>query len=159
MKALSVIQPWATLAVSGGKKYETRNWSTRYRGPLAIHASAKLAAAGCYTFDEAWALKELLDVMGEILSSDLDYQALANLITQPGTLPTGAVIGTAELIAVHRIDPLFVARLSQRELAFGNYATGRYAWELANPVSLIEPVPARGMPGLWEWETQDEQSI
>lgn len=40
MKALSVRQPWAALLRSGAKKIETRSWSTRYRGPLVICASA-----------------------------------------------------------------------------------------------------------------------
>ncbi len=39
MKALSLLQPWATLVVIGVKQIETRSWSTAYRGPLLIHAS------------------------------------------------------------------------------------------------------------------------
>mgnify|MGYP001294699278 CR=1 FL=1 len=40
MKALSVKQPWATLLVEGRKTIEVRSWSTQYRGPLVICASA-----------------------------------------------------------------------------------------------------------------------
>ncbi len=36
------------------------------------------------------------------------------------------------------------------ELAFGDYAIGRYAWKLAN-VRRIDPVPARGRQRIWEW--------
>ena len=32
MKALTIWQPWASLLVSGQKKYETRSWATAYRG-------------------------------------------------------------------------------------------------------------------------------
>jgi hypothetical protein len=39
MKILSVRQPWAALIVSGHKDIENRTWSTRYRGPVLIHAS------------------------------------------------------------------------------------------------------------------------
>ena len=39
MKTLSLIQPWASLIALGEKRIETRSWGTRYRGPLAIHAS------------------------------------------------------------------------------------------------------------------------
>jgi hypothetical protein len=39
MKCISLIQPWASLVLLGEKRYETRNWSTAYRGPLLIHAS------------------------------------------------------------------------------------------------------------------------
>ena len=41
MKALSLRQPWASLIADGRKTIETRTWRTRYRGPLAIHASAR----------------------------------------------------------------------------------------------------------------------
>lgn len=41
MKVISLLQPWATLAVIGQKKIETRSWSTKYRGPLLIHASKR----------------------------------------------------------------------------------------------------------------------
>ena len=39
IKAISLWQPWASLIALGGKKIETRSWPTKYRGPLAIHAS------------------------------------------------------------------------------------------------------------------------
>src|SRR5579864_4196240 len=41
MKALSVKQPWASLIASGRKTLEIRTWTTRYRGPLVIVASAQ----------------------------------------------------------------------------------------------------------------------
>ena len=39
MKALSVRQPWAWLIVNGHKPVENRSWTTKYQGPLLIHAS------------------------------------------------------------------------------------------------------------------------
>lgn len=39
MKALSLLQPWATLIDVGAKTIETRSWPTSYRGLVAIHAS------------------------------------------------------------------------------------------------------------------------
>ena len=39
MKVLSVRQPWAWALIYGGKDIENRFWSTKYRGPIAIHAS------------------------------------------------------------------------------------------------------------------------
>jgi hypothetical protein len=46
MKALSIIQPWATLLAMGAKKIETRSYRTPYRGPLLIHASKTLSPSG-----------------------------------------------------------------------------------------------------------------
>jgi hypothetical protein len=40
MKALSLYQPYASLIAIGAKTIETRHWATKYRGPLAIHATA-----------------------------------------------------------------------------------------------------------------------
>jgi hypothetical protein len=39
MRALSIRQPWAWLIVNGHKDIENRVWSTRYVGPLVIHAA------------------------------------------------------------------------------------------------------------------------
>ncbi len=41
MKALSFHQPWASLIAEGVKTIETRSSATKYRGPLAIHASKR----------------------------------------------------------------------------------------------------------------------
>ena len=38
MKVLSVRQPWAWAIIHGGKDVENRNWDTKFRGRLAIHA-------------------------------------------------------------------------------------------------------------------------
>ena len=38
MKALSILQPWAWLIVTGQKDIENRVWHTRYRGRVLIHA-------------------------------------------------------------------------------------------------------------------------
>jgi hypothetical protein len=43
MKVLSIRQPWAALIVAGIKDIENRNWPTRYRGPLLIHAAQRPA--------------------------------------------------------------------------------------------------------------------
>jgi ASCH domain len=41
MKAIVIRQPWAWLIVNGYKDIENRTWTTRYRGPLLIQASAR----------------------------------------------------------------------------------------------------------------------
>lgn len=41
MKVLTLHQPWASLVAHGVKSIETRSWSTKHRGPLAIHAAVK----------------------------------------------------------------------------------------------------------------------
>ena len=65
MKALSIKQPWASLAAAGHKTVECRTWKTSYRGPLLICSSKnnfeindKLIAPGGY----ALGVVELVDV-------------------------------------------------------------------------------------------------
>jgi hypothetical protein len=38
MKALTILEPWASIIACGAKQIETRSWSTKYRGSIAIHA-------------------------------------------------------------------------------------------------------------------------
>ena len=40
MKAITIKQPWAGAIFASGKDVENRSWSTKYRGPLLIHAGA-----------------------------------------------------------------------------------------------------------------------
>ncbi|MEK4348992.1 hypothetical protein [Paenibacillus sp. FSL P4-0184] len=47
MKAITIIQPWATLIALREKKFETRSWPTKYRGLLAIHAGKKIDKEAC----------------------------------------------------------------------------------------------------------------
>lgn len=37
---MSMHQPWASLLVHGFKRFEGREWTHKYRGPLYIHATA-----------------------------------------------------------------------------------------------------------------------
>ncbi len=39
MLTISVRQPWAWMIIHGDKDIENRNWPTRVRGPILIHAS------------------------------------------------------------------------------------------------------------------------
>jgi hypothetical protein len=42
VKALSIKQPWVWLIVNGHKDVENRNWPTRFRGRLLVHAGKKV---------------------------------------------------------------------------------------------------------------------
>lgn len=46
MKALSINQPWAWAILHGGKDIENRDWPTKYRGDVLIHAGLKFDADG-----------------------------------------------------------------------------------------------------------------
>lgn len=74
MKAISIRQPWAWAILHAGKNVENRTWSTKYRGPLVIHARKG------YDRDGEIYLRE---VMG------LDV---------PADLPRGGIVGMVEVM-------------------------------------------------------------
>ncbi|WP_156090733.1 ASCH domain-containing protein, partial [Planktothrix paucivesiculata] len=57
MQALTIQEPWASLLVTGKKRYETRDWQRNYRGLLAIHAGKQ----SVHPFDYPLGLSEILD--------------------------------------------------------------------------------------------------
>jgi hypothetical protein len=59
MKALSIVEPWASLIRSGMKTIETRTWKTNYRGKILLCASRnpKSEISG-----KAFAVAELVDI-------------------------------------------------------------------------------------------------
>ena len=135
MKAITLHQPWATLIALNEKGIETRSWKTIHRGKLAIHAAQKIDYEAC----EIPEIKKALKKHG---------------IT-PDELPTGSIVAISRLFdCVQMINGTDVPgyRISKKELAFGHYATGRYAWILACTKKLDNPVPARGRQRIWNWE-------
>lgn len=131
MKALSLWQPWATLVALGKKRIETRSWGTDYRGPLAIHATKTIR-------------KECLVVMKRRVFVDA-------LHMDPDDLPLGVIVAIVDLVGCEQIMPWSELPPSP-EFDFGNYTAGRFMWSLADVQELDEPVPARGLQGLWEWQ-------
>lgn len=144
MKAITIWQPWASLLVSGQKKYETRSWATSYRGPIAIHAAMRsvrksIDALAADTDGPGWATLERLD----------------GLFMRPGALDqlaTGAVIGKAILTRCNLITEEFRERLTPQELDLGDFSLGRYAWEFHVVIPVDPPAPAKGAQGIWNWE-------
>jgi activating signal cointegrator 1 len=128
---LTLWQPWASLVALGVKTIETRSWSTKYRGPIAIHAAARRPRAsdlpGAHGWIGSFMLGEWCDdvhhVYDERGECDCDDEenvlgrcaAASNL--QPALLrdaggsyvelatylPLGAVVATAELVDVVKI--------------------------------------------------------
>jgi len=124
MKAITLYQPWASLIALGKKNIETRSWNTYYRGPLAIHA-------GKGTTSES---RNIAELAGLKLSE----------------LPRGVIVAVADIVHVDKVQlhnlPMFSERL------WGDYSPGRFMWYLTNAKPLKEPIPARGLQGIWEWD-------
>ncbi|WP_414462948.1 ASCH domain-containing protein [Hyphomicrobium sp. DY-1] len=81
MKALSIRQPWAWAIVFGTKRIENRDWSTRYRGKLLIHASKGMT-------------------IGEYQSATMFIERIGLAVPTRDQLQRGDLIGIADLVDV-----------------------------------------------------------
>jgi len=143
MKALTLWQPWASLIAMGEKKVETRCWSTKYRGLVAIHAAARIPPAWLGASREFPEFKnELADVF---CVRKIDLAAKVDAM-----LPRGAVLCIVRLVQIQTTDEA-AGFLCKRELIFGNYEPGRYAWFFELVEKFADPVPAKGNRLLWNW--------
>ena len=169
MKALTVMQPWASLAAIEAKGYETRGWATKYRGPLAIHAGQALLEFRSVSDRKFIAATE--KALGITFLRKFTDKYPPRYIIPCSTLPRGAVIATADLVECWEILELGqiigekravwirdsdgfgkTKMIDLKEILFGDWTPGRFAWELANVKALPMPVPCRGRQGLWNWE-------
>ena len=149
MKALTLWQPYASLMVGSFKTYETRSWSTKHRGWLAIHAAKKEPD---YIFDminphfeyvnkgvKAW--WECLESMG--------YSGWREL-------PRGAVIGLVKIDGIYQTETIR-DEIGLLNKTFGDWRDGRFAWrtDTLATISFSEPISAKGSQRLWEWNPPD----
>ncbi len=138
MKALSLTQPWASAVVEGFKEYETRSWATKYRGPIAIHASKGFPRV-------AKALLGLEDDADEPMP-----HIRGTMNRPPEEMPTGAILGIVNITDCQETWAMMRQEfISEGEHAFGDWEPGRYAWKLEGVIWLSRPVPAKGSLGLW----------
>ena len=124
MKALSIHQPWAWAILQAGKTVENRTWSTKYRGPILVHASKSRAS-----YDR---------------EKKLDWKALYGVDLPPWEeLITGAIVGVVDVVDC-------VSPTSSRAIRLNPWTEGPVCWVLANPRPLPKPVPFRGAQLLFE---------
>lgn len=90
MKFLTIRQPWASLIAVGAKTIETRGWSTKYRGSLAIHAG------------KAWPSRDLVRMGQWLTRSRWDYgegrYVMSDGLGKWVALPLGAVVAVCDPI-------------------------------------------------------------
>src|SRR5262249_55097437 len=110
MRAVTLIQPWATLIISGAKRIETRSWRTVHRGLWPIHSSrTSPPAARALCAKEPF--KSCLAAAG---------------IADHEQLPLGVVLGSVDLYDCQAMDLMDLSQLSEQERSFGDYRPGRY---------------------------------
>ena len=92
-------------------------------------------------------------------------------------LPHGCVLAIAELAECwkitdrgHTLGSQHAARIEGgkyggktnivegKEILFGDWTPGRYAWEFKNMMLLPKPIPAKGAQRLWNWDETPQWS-
>jgi len=140
MKAITLLQPWATLVAIGAKKIETRSWRTLYRGRLAISAAKSFPVSARELCLPGTPIGEALKESG-FPRLDLD-------------LPLGVVVCTVW----HERCVLMTERNlpGPPEYHYGHYEPGRWMWMWRSVERFEVPVPVRGFQGLWNWDPPAE---
>ena len=129
MRALTLIQPWATYIAHYGKDVENRTWPpprSIMGQRIAIHAGKRFDAGAIpppllADRDESLRLK-----MADLRADDV---------------PRGAIIATAIVSGI---------ALSPTEYGSPWKVPGQWGWQLLDVVALPEPIPCKGRQGLWE---------
>ncbi len=147
-KVLTLWQPWATLLVTGAKKIETRpsktNWTSE-KGTYLIHAAKKWS-------NELDAISKQTPFKEELKGYPLSL---------------GCIIGSVDILGCYQIqirdkqisywieynnspfpDLEFVN--DYKEISFGNYQEGRYAWICKRPRLLKNPIPYKNGQGYYQ---------
>jgi hypothetical protein len=95
MMALSIRQPWASLILKAGKDIENRDWPTKYRGMILVHA-----AKSCTRDEFASAIEFAEDAIDRPIKADLK------------TIPRGGIVGRVEIVDCVQCSesPWFVGR-------------------------------------------------
>ena len=120
MIALSIRQPWANMIFKAGKDIENRDWPTKIRGRVLIHAAKGCTQAECH---------DALDFAES--ASGIRYTA--NL----KTIERGGIVGSVEIIdcVSESKSPWFV---------------GRYGFVLRDPKPLPFFIPWKGRLGFFD---------
>ena len=136
-KALSIRQPWAWAIVYAGKDIENRDWATKYRGPICIHA-----AKGMTRDEYASANLTIQRAIGRVDQAWLDRWH--GVTAAKYRLDRGGIIGTAEIVDCvdHSTSPWF----------FGSYGL------VLRNVQPVDFISVKGALGLFDWRKNLEQT-
>jgi hypothetical protein len=155
---LTVRQPWEW-AIEHGKPVENRSWNVTYRGPLWLHAGARSR------WDPAGAASPLVRLEWEqhvrripgwpgLPCSDVELGRKTTL------MPFGAVSALVQVTGCHHATACPRSRSDAPwPLCTPWSARGQFHIELADVRPLSEPVPCRGMLGLWRLPDEVEKAI
>ena len=123
MKALSIKQPWAWLVTHGLRDIESRDWPTKFRGRIYVHASG--------WWDTVAGHRQALLLLAERFG---ESEAKQKFLEMRQYARVACIVGEADIVDC--ID--------------NSCCPGKYDFLLANQVPYEEPVPYPGGLGLFE---------
>lgn len=101
MKALSIRQPWAWLILLAGKDIENRDWPTKLRGRILVHASKGMTRAEYeYALDAAHAVSCIRRFPSGLMLPAFE------------SLERGGIVGSVEIVdcVMQSDSPWFMGR-------------------------------------------------
>ena len=144
MKAISLWEPWASLIRTGAKTFETRSWSTPYRGKLLICAAQ--GGLPKYKLEELISKRRFQEGLKPLIRHL--KRGNSNIQVAPEHLSFGKAVALVELI-----DCIPTEVLSNRaigtDMPFGNFSEGRFAWKLKLLRNDFTPFPIKGYQRLY----------
>ena len=129
MKALSVRAPWWWFILHAGKDIENRDWPTRFRGTVYLHASK--------WFNLAEVHEDAVEAMDIFRSIQTGFGAGATMTFREMKSVGGCIVGKVDIVdCVSKSDsPWFF---------------GKYGFVLSNPVAFENPIPFKGALGFFD---------
>jgi activating signal cointegrator 1 len=129
MKALSILEPWASLIKEKVKYVETRGWKTKYRGQLYIHASLR---------KENRKDKNVNELLNLLSNKEFNY---------------GHIIAKCKLVDCIYMDDEYIKNIKENKIEYmcGEYSVGRYAWIVEDIEMLEIPIKAKGQLNIWNY--------
>lgn len=137
MYGLTIKQPWLHAIVAGTKRVENRTWAVPewvIGKVIALHAGKTYdygAVFPAWTVTPGW---------------------------EPGELPEGAVAGVAKVTGCHPLEHVCSPGPHLRACSPWS-ARSQCHWLLAEVRPLPNPVPCRGMLGLWRLPADVEEAV
>ena len=138
MKALSLLQPWASAMAAGVKRNETRSWPTKYRGDLVICSSKRRPTQ-----------RELIEMDPEAMAAALE-------------MPYGYALCVVELYDCRDVEWVSAQLdFTDAENDLGDYTPGigRYAWLTRNCRKLVRPIGVVGTLGVFNLDDGTAHAI
>jgi hypothetical protein len=126
-KAISIRAPWWWFILHGSKDIENRDWATKVRGRVYVHASKRWVRSEIYCAVEV--IIDVLSKVGLIFPWTLTEEFLRERC--------GCIVGSVEIVdCIRKSD--------------STWFFGEYGFVLRNPVAFETPVPCKGALGFFE---------